>query len=284
MKMTNTNINNNADKAWSRLYERLEGDGLVPDQTSVVKRVSFRKVRTIAAAAAIVIVASVTYLLSPFAKDNADLRYISFLNEDSLSVFATTLEDGSAIYLANNTTIELPEHFSGDKREIKLSGDAYFQVARDEKKPFVIETERIQVKVLGTSFNVRCAKDIAPSLSVNTGLVEVTLKKTGEKVRVKAGESLLVASDVMKIVKTEDLSLFDAYTTNIRFKDERLENVVKILNRNSQDANLEISPDIADRKITATFDNSSPEVVQELISLALNLKSEKRGERYYLHQ
>jgi len=56
------------------------------------------------------------------------------------------------------------------------------------------------------------------------------------------------------------------------------------LNRNSQDANLEISPDIADRKITATFDNSSPEVVQELISLALNLKSEKRGERYYLHQ
>ena len=42
MKMTNTNINNNADKAWSRLYERLEGDALVPDQTSVVKRVSFR--------------------------------------------------------------------------------------------------------------------------------------------------------------------------------------------------------------------------------------------------
>ena len=74
----------------------------------------------------------------------------------------TTLEDGSVVYLAGNTSLKFPEHFSSDRREVSLQGNALFDVAGNHKRPFIIETEDTRIEVLGTAFNVK-SNDSSPS-------------------------------------------------------------------------------------------------------------------------
>lgn len=66
-----------------------------------------------------------------------------------------TLEDGSVVYLAQESTLKYPEHFAEDKREVNLQGEAFFDVAKKPEQAFTIETARVRVEVLGTAFNVR---------------------------------------------------------------------------------------------------------------------------------
>src|SRR5690606_7580202 len=66
-----------------------------------------------------------------------------------------TLSDGTKVYLNAQSKIILPNVFSADSREVKLEGEAYFDVAKNPNKPFVIRTKGAVVQVLGTSFVVR---------------------------------------------------------------------------------------------------------------------------------
>lgn len=65
------------------------------------------------------------------------------------------LEDGSRIWLNSDSKISYPEHFNNEKREISLTGEAYFEVVHLEKKPFVVESGVVKTVVLGTTFNIR---------------------------------------------------------------------------------------------------------------------------------
>lgn len=68
---------------------------------------------------------------------------------------AITLSDGTEIRLNAGSQIRYPKHFNGQTREITLIGEAYFNVSKDPEKPFIIHTEHIDIKVLGTVFNVK---------------------------------------------------------------------------------------------------------------------------------
>lgn len=65
------------------------------------------------------------------------------------------LADGSLIKLNAGSTLEYPEEFQGETRTVKLKGEAFFEISRDETKPFIISTSQTNVEVLGTSFNIR---------------------------------------------------------------------------------------------------------------------------------
>jgi hypothetical protein len=87
------------------------------------------------------------------------------------------LEDGTVITLKPNSSIEYPEKFSGNDRKVLLRGEAFFDVAKDKDRPFIISASDVTIKVLGTSFNVMAyegAKEI--SVAVKTGKVSVYKK------------------------------------------------------------------------------------------------------------
>lgn len=87
------------------------------------------------------------------------------------------LSDGSRVSLQPQGSIEYPAHFQNNKREIYLKGKAFFEVARDERKPFLVYTGEITTKVLGTSFWVnKTAADKGVEVSVVTGKVSVFQK------------------------------------------------------------------------------------------------------------
>lgn len=67
--------------------------------------------------------------------------------------YELSLADGSKVFLNSETRLEFPSFFSGETREVKLTGEAYFEVRKDTK-PFIVQTEELRIKVLGTSFNV----------------------------------------------------------------------------------------------------------------------------------
>jgi transmembrane sensor len=87
-----------------------------------------------------------------------------------------TLPDGSQVWLNESSTIRYPEHFEKDKREVLLSGEAFFDVVPDKKRPFVVKTSKVTTRVLGTSFNVNAyQKEPQTKVTVETGRVAVSL-------------------------------------------------------------------------------------------------------------
>lgn len=70
-----------------------------------------------------------------------------------------TLDDGTRVCLNSNTTLTFPDHFDRKERRVTLDGEGYFQVAKNEKKPFIVQAKEYEVRVLGTEFNVMMYKD-----------------------------------------------------------------------------------------------------------------------------
>ncbi|MDE7374724.1 MAG: FecR family protein, partial [Odoribacter sp.] len=69
--------------------------------------------------------------------------------------YQLTLSDGTRVWLNAETELKYPVTFTGEVREVTLEGEAYFEVAKNSARPFVVKSEKLEIKVLGTSFNVK---------------------------------------------------------------------------------------------------------------------------------
>lgn len=68
--------------------------------------------------------------------------------------FQLVLADGTRVWLNAQTEFRYPVNFTGDSRQVYLNGEAYFEVVKDERRPFIVRTEAVDIRVLGTCFNV----------------------------------------------------------------------------------------------------------------------------------
>lgn len=262
--------NTSTDKAWNQLYSRLAEDGLLLE-TETHKRTFLRSTTFKWVASIAILLVSIAALSIAVSHNLKERQLLSLYNEKDEATLVTTLEDGSIVYLADQTSLKYPEHFERERREVFLQGNAFFDVKGNRKRPFLIETDLIQVEVLGTAFNVKGRDNDNFSLSVDRGEVKVTLKKTGQSIYVKAGETGLLRSDELHIMPTKDADQFYNYTRQIQFKDERLADVVRVINRNSEGIQLEVAPGLENRLLTVSFSNDSASSMAQLICMALNL-------------
>lgn len=138
--------------------------------------------RWVSAAAAVlaVVVAAVFFFRNP--SDMQELQIAA-----TAATLTDTLTDGSVVVLNRNSGLRIAGNFNTTERRMRLSGEAYFAVAPDKEKPFVIEVEQLEVKVVGTEFNVDNRSE--------PGRVIVTV--TSGKVQLSAGaqSELLVAGE-----------------------------------------------------------------------------------------
>lgn len=100
-----------------------------------------------------------------------------------------TLEDGSHIFINKQSKLAYPEHFSGKNRLVQLTGEAFFEIAKDATKPFIIETEVAKIRVVGTKFNVKSAADRC-EIFVEEG--HVIVENNGQKSDLTAGMGVVV--------------------------------------------------------------------------------------------
>lgn len=101
-----------------------------------------------------------------------------------------TLSDGTRVWLNADSKLEFPEQFRGARRTVRLSGEAYFEVAKDSRHPFVVETEYLTTTVLGTSFNVRAYTVSDASVTLVEGRVQVASPSVRKPVVLKPGQRL----------------------------------------------------------------------------------------------
>lgn len=108
-----------------------------------------------------------------------------------------TLPDGTLVWLNAGSTLSYPKNYNTTQREVSLTGEAFFDVAHNSRKPFLIHMPRIDIRVLGTSFNVKSyPTEKATETTLIHGSIEVSIKdRPNKKIILKPNEKLVVTED-----------------------------------------------------------------------------------------
>ena len=176
------------------------------------------------------------------ANENATLRYTS---TDSVapekvefntlviprgSEYNIVLADGTKVFLNAGSEISYPVVFAGDKREVELKGEAYFEVRKDERRPFFVQAGDVQIQVLGTSFNVTAYPGRG---RIETTLEEGKIQLTDgrESVEVSPGKQAIYdIEDGRFEVKQVDTKLYTAWKDGYyKFDQMTLEDIMETL-------------------------------------------------------
>ena len=115
-----------------------------------------------------------------------------------------TLSDGTQVLLSANSRLEYAKHFSAGKREVTLTGEARFNVAKDAGRPFIVHTEQIQTQVLGTVFDVKAYPQTLPDVTLYEGKVEVSLNGTAPRLMQPGEQAFLNKEGKLQLEKASE--------------------------------------------------------------------------------
>ncbi len=145
--------------------------------------------------------------------------------------YKITLGDGTRVYLNAQTELRFPESFANsEQRLVYLSGEAYFEVAKNPSKPFIVQCKGYAVKVLGTSFNVNSYEDDDVSkTTLAAGKVEIDME--GELTVLEPGQQAVIKGNDVDVKEVD----VEVYTTwmyeNFRFQSESIQEIMTKLSR-----------------------------------------------------
>ena len=196
-----------------------------------------------------------------------------------------SLPDSSIVTLNTDSRLIYPESFSGDERMVELQGEALFDVVSDPERPFIVKTESMNIKVLGTVFDVNVYEnDCMSAVTIVSGQVEVDWtsgnilleknqqvnmdKATGDfaKVSIDAGDFLLWTKNALFFYRTP------------------INDVVNRLNRHYPDVQIELSQGEYTNMITGKYLNEKVETVLTSIVYSTGLQCKKQGNKYTIYQ
>ena len=242
---------------------------------------SNRLIRWISKAAAIILIPVLAFLFYAISENNRLTNQITAISVDSLEVIAPVgsrtvveLSDGSVVHLNYGSRIKYPQNFSGETRGVTLTGEGYFEVAHNPDKPFVVTTGRIDVKALGTVFNVNAYPendDISTTLVEGKVLVE-EMKDNGDIETIKElkpGHHVIYEKKTGIVMTSQEQ--VEKY---IAWKDGKMifdnEPIDQIAQRLSRMFNVEIQVDnkVKKYRYTVTFIDEPLFQILELLSVA----------------
>lgn len=237
-------------------------------------------------AAAILLIPVIAFLLYTTSQKTHIIDDYVNAKVDSLEIIApigsktiVQLSDGSEVFLNHGSKLKYPQKFVGLTREVVLSGEAYFKVAHNTEKPFVVNTANIKIKALGTEFNVLAYP--------NEDIIETTLvngKVTLEELNTKEGIHFLGRMEPNQHVRyntqtgkvTSTLGNVEKYVSwkegRLIFKNEPIEQIANRLNRWY---NVEIifeDDEVKALSYTATFVDETLFQILDLMELATPIK------------
>ena len=195
------------------------------------------------------------------------------------------LADGTRVWLNSDTKIKYPTNYNENQRDVYLDGEAFFEVSKNAHKPFIVHTSGINVKVLGTKFNVKAYSDedqIETSLfEGKIGLiVKSSLSENTEEKEMTPGESFSYIKTDGKLTKTRIPSEeINGWKKNqLIFKDDTFSNLVKKVERWYDVKVIYDEKLFNDRRLTVElYEGERLDRLMEVIRLALsvNYKYEK---------
>jgi transmembrane sensor len=219
-------------------------------------------------AASIILVAAASYAVWQYTSR------ITFIEPQVLTalsaegaVHKVLLDDGSLVWLKNNSVLTYPSKFTGPQRRVVLSGEALFEVAKDARHPFVIQCGELTTTVLGTSFNIRSTeKDI--EVVVLTGKVSLTSRDNPSRMVVLPTEKAVYRREMNELAKVEALpqeavSSISGTEYDMSFRETRMQEVIRRMELkfdvsiSVSDATIKqcmITADLTDQSLKKTLD------------------------------
>lgn len=237
------------EKGLSRLKDSMKNSS---EKSKVVPMNTNRRVwMQLAAAIALVLAIGFTwktFIYNPVINEITEL-------EQQKEIF---LADGTLVTLNQNSNLSYPEDFKGNTRTVILSGEAFFEVAHNPEKPFVIKTKEASVKVLGTSFNLRANSDESfTEVEVATGKVALNVNQSKNTLILTANEKGVYEHGVKLEKKSAPYQNAQAWRTGeLKFKDLALSEVVLLLERRFR-ISINLDEKISHCKFTSNFDKGT---------------------------
>lgn len=198
-----------------------------------------------------------------------------------VQIQSVELPEGSKVTVNSNTTLTYPKKFENNRREVALSGEAYFEVAEDPQRPFIINAGEVIVEVLGTSFNVKAYEDQdAIEVTVSTGKVAVYTPDTpDERVVLVQGEKAIFYRSNTRIEASlnDDINFASWKTKEIVFEDTAMPEVVRIINEIYKSDLKLVGDELLDCPVTTEFNDQSLEAVLNVLKSTLDLEINQIG-------
>jgi transmembrane sensor len=198
----NESENSSVTKAVSKIITLAELEKIQFDDDAPKNRKFFRKRRILLTSLALLIIASAgfiwIYTRSSSAIVQKDGETISVQNG---SHSRSMLPDGTTVWLNAGSKLFYDDNFSGATREVRLEGEAFFDVVKQPQRPFIVHTSGIDIKVLGTSFNVKSyPDDKTVETTLYHGSVKIFRENESEKsaIILKPNEKVIIPKDAAK--------------------------------------------------------------------------------------
>lgn len=229
-----------------------------------------------AAAASLVLLMSFAgYLYLSSGSNDSQIEYAV-----STEIQELTLQDGTQVSLNKGAKLTQLKGFGEEERRVLLEGEAFFQVAKNPEKPFIIESGVTQTKVLGTAFNVE-THDMGTTVSVEHGKVSFSTSEASI-ILVKDEAGVYSASTGKSLKQKADLNYLAWKTGKLTFEDDPLSKAINDINT-FYEVNIE-TQNLTEHSLTTVFDNQPLEEVLEELKLLLGLDIDREGEKILLYK
>lgn len=210
-------------------------------------------------------------------------------SDDQIVVMATdrprqlTLSDGTHVYLNKQARLTYPKQFTHQTREVTLTGEAFFDVAKNPAKPFLITSGSVVTRVVGTSFSVNAPTDDSIRVTVLTGKVTLSKRgKPGELLTLTPGEQGIYRNNKLTEAPNQDANFLTWKTGVLTFQNTPLSGVIQDLNR-YYNRNVEIAgKSLENCRLTSTFQQQSLNEVLSEIQLVLPIQVQQKNNRIIL--
>ncbi len=196
------------------------------------------------------------------------------------------LQDGSLVVVNTSSRLEVSQ--SAQARRVKLDeGEAWFKVAKDASRPFVVSAGDVRVRAVGTAFSVRRRNDGA-DVQVTDGTVEVWSEaRAGKRAKVPAGTRMFVSDEVGGQGLVRDPAAIErqlAWREGVlKFDGSTLREAADEFNRYNQ-TKLQIDPAIADEKVVGLFNTDEPDMFARVVSMTFGANVEKKDGRIHIEK
>jgi ferric-dicitrate binding protein FerR (iron transport regulator) len=268
----------NEEESWQRFRRRIQSPlSVSPASASrAVLRPIHRRLPILRVAALLLLAIGAGWLLRQWLPVEKAVSIRSYG-----AVLRDTLPDGSVVTLNKNSALSYTGRFRGDTRQVGLQGEAFFNVAPDKKKPFIIQVNDVTIKVVGTSFNVRSIRGHT-QVMVETGAVQVSRRR--HMVELHANERVdITGTDSVITRQTATDKLYNYYSSReFVCNNTPLWKLVEVLEEAYGARIIIARPALRSLPITTTFNEESLDTILGIISKTFNISYKKTASEVVL--
>jgi len=267
------------DKAWKNVSSKISFTEKVSGNAQVF---NFRSAFIRVAAVALVLISIGTGALYLF-NNGSFSKMISVSTGNEEKNLLVELSDGSRIFLNRNSDLSYRKNFGRNSRNVKLTGEAFFEITPDVTKPFTIDAGNAFIKVVGTSFNVITNNpDSEVEVFVKTGKVLVSGSDNSKSIELDPGYVGIIDAAKSEKALNNNPNYLSWNTGLLVYNGQTLDLVFKDLKRVYNMEIIAEDSSILENRWTSPIDNKSQETIIRLICASFNLSYSQDGNVYHL--